>query len=71
MKIHGALPKTPLHLIEARIAELALAFKMVEDEMHRYDGTTPGNDFGMPEMRVAHQHLETAWLWAKQAVEAN
>jgi hypothetical protein len=69
--VHGARPRTDPEIIQRRIAELALAFKETEDAMHRFDGTGSGDPFGVPEMREAHRFLETAWLWARSAIERN
>ena len=71
MNIHGAKPRTPPEVIATRLAELAAAFKATEDAMHRFDGTASGENFGVPEMREAHRFLETAWLWARSAIERN
>jgi hypothetical protein len=39
--------------------------------LHKFDGTMPGAEFGGSEMRTAHGFLNTAWLWAKEAIEKN
>jgi len=69
MLIHGARPTTSPEIIAIRLAELASAFKATEDAMHKFDGTGSGESFGVPEMREAHRFLETAWLWARSAIE--
>ena len=69
MKIHGALPKTEHEVVRARLAELAEAFARFSDTLHKFDGTQSGAPFGSRDMAVAYTHLQTAWLWAREAVE--
>jgi hypothetical protein len=71
MIIHGAKPRSEPEIIKARLAELAEAFAMVSAVLHKCDGTQADSPFGLAEFRTAHQHLSTAWLWAKEAVETN
>ena len=58
-------------MIQARLAELADAFALVNHVLHKFDGSQDDATFGMPDMRTAHQYLNSAWLWAKEAVEKN
>ena len=71
MIIHGAKFRSNPDVIATRKAELATAFGMVNEVLHKCDGTQPDSPFGLPEFRVAHEYLETAFLWAKEAVEKN
>jgi hypothetical protein len=71
MIIHGARPKSEPEVIKTRLADLAEAFRLLTEAMHRMDGTQPGNPMGGREMAVAKTHIDTAWLWAKEAVETN
>lgn len=71
MIIHGAKPRTNPDVIATRLAEVAEAFDVVNVALHKCDGTQPDSPMGLPELRVAHQFLETAWLWAKEAIEKN
>jgi hypothetical protein len=71
MIIHGAAPKTDPEIIKTRVAAIAEAFLAARVAMHAADGTQPGNPMGGREMRIAADHLDTAWLWAKHAVESN
>jgi len=71
MKIHGAKPVSEPEVIRARLIQLAEAFQLTVDEMHKFDGTQPGAEFGGNEMRAAHHFINTAWLWAKEAIEKN
>ena len=71
MLIHGARPKTEPEVVKARLADLAEEFARFTDLLHKFDGTMPGAEFGGSEMRTAHGFLNTAWLWAKEAIEKN
>lgn len=71
MKIHGARPRTDPALIATRLAELEAAFQAASDAMHKFDGTQPDAGFGTFEMRQAAVSLQTAWFWAKEAIERN
>jgi len=51
-----------------RIA-LDAAFEQLEAIMHQLEGTQSGS-YNTREMRQAGVHLETAWLWAREALEA-
>jgi len=69
MRILGAKPRSDPETIKRRLEGLREAFQIVADEMHRCDGTQPDSQMGGKDMAVAKTHLETAWLWAKEAVE--
>lgn len=71
MKIHGGRPRSEPAVIKARLAELAEAFDTVNNALHKFDGTQPGAEFGMEGFRTARQHLNTAWLWARETLEQN
>jgi hypothetical protein len=73
MKLHG----NPQQGAEAEKAErrrlrrirLDEAFTALETLLHELEGTVSG-DYSTREMRVAGDHLDTAWLWAREAAEA-
>lgn len=71
MLIHGAKPRTEPEIIKARLAELAEAFDVVANLLHKFDGTQEGASYGTPGFIGASQHLNTAWLWAKETLEQN
>lgn len=51
-----------------RQAALEVAFHRLEVTLHELEGTQSG-DYGTREMRQAGVHLETAWLWAREAID--
>ena len=53
----------------ARRARLDEAFTALEILLHELEGTVSG-DYSTREMRIAGDHLDTAWLWAREAAEA-
>jgi hypothetical protein len=69
MLIHGARPRSEPEVIKTRLSDLSEGFQFLTEIMHGLDGTQPGNPMGGREMQVAKQYLDTAWLWAKEAVE--
>jgi hypothetical protein len=71
MLIHGAKPRSEPEIIQIRLADLAEAFRVLTESLHKCDGTMPGNPMMTREMAIAKSHLDTAWLWAKEAVESN
>ena len=69
MRILGAKPRSDAETIRKRLEGLREAFQIVADEMHRCDGTQPDSQMGGRDMGIAKSHLETAWLWAREAIE--
>jgi len=51
-----------------RQAALEAAFEQMETTLHMLEGTQSG-EYGTREMRQAGVHLETAWLWAREAID--
>jgi hypothetical protein len=47
---------------------LEVAFEQIEAILHQLEGTQSG-EYGTREMRQAGIHLETAWLWAREAID--
>jgi hypothetical protein len=52
----------------ARRAKLESAFTALESVMHELEGSVSGS-YSTREMQIAGTHLETAWLWAREALE--
>ena len=54
-----------------RVRQMALeaAFEELEMILHQLEGTQSG-DYATHEMRQAGIFLETAWLWAREAIDA-
>ena len=69
MKIHGAKPRSDPAIIKERLGQLAEAYSILQDVLHKMDGSSPGNPYGGREMAVAATYLDTSYLWAKEAVE--
>jgi len=69
MKIHGAKPKSDPAVVKERLGQLAEAFDLLQEVLHKMDGTQSGNPYGGREMAIAATHLDTSYLWAKEAVE--
>jgi len=69
MLIHGAKPRSDPETIKKRLGQLAEAFGLLQEVLHNLDGTSPGNPFGGREMAIAATHLDTSYLWAKEAVD--
>jgi hypothetical protein len=44
------------------------AFTVLEVVMHELEGSVSG-DYGTREMAIAGTHLDTAWLWAREALD--
>jgi hypothetical protein len=53
----------------ARRLALDTAFEQMETVLHQLEGTVSG-DYSTREMRIAGDHLDTAWLWAREAAES-
>ena len=53
-----------------RLQRVALdaAFEQLEQILHQMEGTQSGS-YGTREMAIAGTHLETAWLWAREAID--
>jgi hypothetical protein len=71
MREHGG-PQQGLEAEKAerrklRRAKLDDAFKEVEAILHELDGSVSG-DYGTREMMMAANHLDTALLWAREAL---
>lgn len=51
-----------------RYAKLEECFKALQSVLHELEGTVEG-DYATREMAIAGTHLDTAWLWAREALE--
>ena len=51
-----------------RLIRLDTAFEALQSVMHEIEGTVEGA-YGSREMAIAGTHVETAWLWAREALE--
>lgn len=71
MKIHGAKPRSEPDVVKARLVELDEAFQIAFETLHKFDGTQADAPFGVQDMAIAGRYLQTAYLWAKRAVEEN
>jgi hypothetical protein len=72
MRSHGN-PQQGLEAEQAerrRVRRVALdsAFENLAQILHQVEGTTSGS-YSTREMAIAGTHLETAWLWAREALE--
>ena len=52
----------------ARRVRLEAGFAALQTLLHELEGTQSG-DYGTREMSIAGTHLDTAWLWAREALE--
>jgi len=69
MHLLNAKPRSEPEIIKKRLENLEQAFAMAAEEMHRCDGTQPDSPMGNRDMAIAKTNLDTAWLWARKAVE--
>jgi hypothetical protein len=71
VRIHGAKPRSDPGTIKARLVELDEAFQIAFETLHKFDGTQADAPFGVRDMAIAGNYLQTAYLWAKRSVEEN
>jgi hypothetical protein len=71
MKIHGAGKEDAGEdIIAKRLARLHEAYLAFCAALHELDGTQADAErYGTREMAVAGTHADTAYLWARQAIE--
>ena len=58
--------KAELH--RRRMIRLEEGFSALQGLLHELEGSQSGA-YGTREMAIAGTHLETAWLWAREAIE--
>jgi len=54
---------------KARRDRMEAAFATLQDLMHELEGSSSGSPFMTHEMIVCGDYLDTAWLWAREALK--